>query len=317
MSTTANSTHWVVFAVLVVAMLAADLGVFRRAGAAKEMSLREALFRSVCWVGLAVLFNAWIYVARGEQSGLEFTAGYLLEEALSVDNLFVFVVIFSAFRVPPAHQHRVLFWGIIGAVLLRGVFIGVGTALVQRFHWVIIGFGVLLIYTAWKLFRGGGDEDEEFKPDDNPAFRLFRRFVPSVPDFHGSHFMVKKDGRSFATPLLAVLVLVETSDVLFAMDSIPAVFGVSKDPFIVYTSNIFAILGLRSFYFLLAGVVHKFAYLKIGLAVILAFVGGKMVAHHWVHISTGTSLGVIAFVLAATILISWLFPPRNSEATGE
>jgi tellurite resistance protein TerC len=310
MSTSGNPTLWAIFAALVVAMLAADLGVFRRT--AKEMSLREAFVRSVGWVTLAGLFNAGIYASVGPQQGLEFTAGYLLEEALSVDNLFVFVVIFSAFRVPPAYQHRVLFWGIIGAVILRGIFIGVGTALVQRFSWVMMVFGALLLYTAWKLFRG--EDDEASEPGQNPAFRLFKRFVPTVAEFQGSHFFVKQGTKWLATPLLAVLVLVETSDVLFALDSIPAVFGVTKDPFIVYTSNIFAILGLRSMYFLLAAVVHKFVYLKTGLAVILAFVGGKMVAHQWVHVPTGLSLAIIAVVLGATIAASMIWPPRDSEA---
>src|SRR5678816_3839180 len=240
-----NPTLWGIFAAIIVVMLALDLGLFgKRTG---EMSIREALIRSAIWISIAAVFNGFVYLWVGEQAGLEFTAAYLLEEALSVDNLFVFVLIFTAFRVAPAFQHRVLFWGIIGAVILRGIFIGVGVALVSRFHWVMIGFGLLLLYTAYKLFRGG-DEDEEFNPDKNVAFRYFRRVVRSVHDFNGAKFTVVRDGKLYATPLLAVLVLVETSDVLFALDSIPAVFGVTKDPFIVYTSNIFAILGLRSLY---------------------------------------------------------------------
>src|ERR1041384_6478069 len=301
---TGNPTLWAIFAATIVVMLALDLGMFRKR--AREMSIREALIRSVIWISVAAAFNGGVYLLVGEQAGLEFTAGYLLEEALSVDNLFVFVLIFTAFRVSAVHQHRVLFWGIIGAVVLRGVFIGVGTALVHRFHWVMIGFGLLLLYTAYKLFRGG-DEDEEFNPDKNPAFRAFRRVVRAVPDFHGARFTVVKDGKRFATPLLAVLVLVETSDVLFGMDSIPAVFGVSNNPFVVYTSNIFAILGLRSMYFLLAGVMHKFRFLKTGLAVILAFIGGKMVFEHWVEVSIGLSLGFIAVVLAVTIIASMMW----------
>ncbi len=310
MNTSGNTTLWAVFALVIVVMLAADLGMFRKAST--EISLREAFVRSVGWITVAALFNAGVYVTLGKQAGLEFTAAYLLEEALSVDNLFVFVVIFSAFRVPPAHQHRVLFWGIVGAVVLRGVFIGVGTALVQRFAWTMFLFGGILIWTAWKLLRGGDEEAED--PANNPAFRLFKRMVPSVTEFHGSSFTVREGGKLFATPLLAVLVLIETSDVLFALDSIPAVFGVSKDPFIVYTSNIFAILGLRSLYFLLAGVVHKFAYLKTGLAAILAFVGAKMIAHPWFHVPTGISLGVIAFLLTITIVVSWLWPPEEEPA---
>lgn len=306
MRTSGNPTLWAIFAALVVTMLAVDLGVFRRA--AKEMSLREALIRSIGWILIGALFNAGVYTAVGTQQGLEFTAGYLLEEALSVDNLFVFVVIFSAFRVPPAYQHRVLFWGIMGAVVLRGIFIGVGVALIHRFSWVMLVFGGILLWTAWKLFRGGDEADAT--PSENPAFRVFKRLVPSVSEFRGSHFAVREGGKWLATPLLAVLVLVETSDVLFALDSIPAVFGVTRDPFIVYTSNIFAILGLRSLYFLLAGVIHKFVYLKTGLALILAFVGGKMFIHRWVHVPIVLSLGIIAFVLVATIVSSLLWPPR-------
>jgi tellurite resistance protein TerC len=309
MRTSGNPTMWAIFVALVVVMLAFDLGIFARAKHA--VTVKEALVRSAFWVALAAAFNGGVYALVGEQQGLEFTAGYLLEEALSVDNLFVFVVIFTAFRVSPLHQVRVLFWGIVGAVLLRGLFIGVGTVLVQRFSWVMILFGLLLLYTAFKLFKG--DDDEGADPEKNIAYRLFRKYVPSTPDVRGPHFFVKENGKWLATPLLAVLVLVETSDVLFALDSIPAVFGVTKDPFIVYTSNIFAILGLRSMYFLLAAIVQKFVYLKTGLAIILAFIGGKMVAQQWVHISTGISLGIIAGVLAATIGASLLWPPRPKE----
>jgi tellurite resistance protein TerC len=310
MHTSGTATMWAIFAAGVLVMLAIDLGVVGKSD--KAVSVREALVRSAIWVAVAAAFNVGVYLICGEQAGLEFTAGYLLEEALSVDNLFVFDVIFSAFRVPSSYQHRVLFWGIVGAVLLRGLFIGVGTALVQRFWWVMTAFGVLLLYTAWKLFRG---DDGEADPQDNVAYRIFRRFVPSVPEDRGPHFIVRENGKWLATPLFAVLVLVETSDVLFALDSIPAVFGVTKDPFIVYTSNIFAILGLRSMYFLLAAVVQRFVYLKTGLAIILAFVGGKMVAQKWVHISTGISLAIIAGVLAITIGWSMIWPPKPKEAT--
>jgi tellurite resistance protein TerC len=311
MLTSGNPTLWAIFAAVVLVMLAVDLGLFRKAP--EQITVREALLRSVVWIALAAGFNAGIYWLVGEQAGLEFTAGYLLEEALSVDNLFVFVVIFKSFRVSPIFQHRVLFWGITGAVLLRGLFIGIGTALVQHFSWVMVLFGLLLLYTAYKLLRGG-EETEETALEKNLLFRFFRRYVPSVPDFRGKHFFVHENGRWLATPLLAVLVLVETSDVLFALDSIPAVFGVTKDPFIVYTSNIFAILGLRSMYFLLAAVVQRFVYLKIGLAAILAFVGGKMVAQRWLHVPTGISLAIIAGALAITVGASLLFPPRGKAA---
>ena len=306
MRTSGNATMWAIFAAAVVVMLAIDLGVLGKSN--KPVTVPQALVRSAVWVALAAAFNVGVYALCGEQAGLEFTAGYLLEEALSVDNLFVFVVIFSAFRVPEKYQHRVLFWGIVGAVLLRGLFIGIGTVLVQRFWWVMIVFGALLLYTAWKLFRGA--DEGEAEPDKNVAFKLFRRYVPSVGDTRGPHFIVKENGKWLATPLLAVLVLVETSDVLFALDSIPAVFGVTKDPFVVYTSNIFAILGLRSMYFLLSAVVQRFVYLKTGLAIILAFVGAKMVVQRWLHVSIGVSLAIIAGVLGVTIAWSLLWPPK-------
>jgi tellurite resistance protein TerC len=298
---------------MVVVLLALDLGLFRRT--AGEMSLKESLVRSASWIALAAVFNGGVYGMLGAKKGLEFTASYLLEQALSVDNLFVFVLIFSAFKVKPAYQHRVLFWGIVGAVLLRGVFIGLGTALIQRFAWVTYIFGSILIWTAWKLFRGG-DDDSEFDADKNVAFRTFNKVVPSVSGFRGSHFVVKEGGKWLATPLLAVLVLVETSDVLFALDSIPAVFGVTSDPFIVYTSNIFAILGLRSMYFLLARVVQHFVYLKTGLAIILSFVGVKMMLHEVYAIPVGASLGIIAIVLAATVAASMIWPKREETAGG-
>jgi tellurite resistance protein TerC len=304
-----HATLWIGFAAIIIVLLALDLGLFRK-GSSNEMSLKEALVRSALWISLAAVFNGGVYRILGTKRGLEFTASYLLEQALSVDNLFVFVLIFSAFKVKQAHQHRVLFWGIVGAVVLRGIFIGLGAALIQKFAWVTYIFGAILVWTAWKLVRGGADDDE-FDPDKNVAFRTFKKLVPSVPEFRGTHFMVKEDGKLRATPLLAVLVLVETSDVLFALDSIPAVFGVTADPFIVYTSNIFAILGLRSLYFLLAKVVQHFVYLKTGLAIILSFVGIKMLIHELYNVPTPLSLGVIAFVLAATIAASMIWPKKE------
>ena len=318
MNVSGTPALWIGFAAIIVVLLALDLGLFKRSES-NEMSLREALVRSVCWIALAAAFNAGVYHMLGAKKGLEFTASYLLEQALSVDNLFVFVLIFSAFKVKQAYQHRVLFWGIVGAVLLRGIFIGLGTALIQRFAWVTYIFGAILIWTAWKLVRGG-DDDDEFDPDGNVAFRWFKRIVPSVPDFRGTHFTVREGGKLLATPLMAVLVLVETSDVLFALDSIPAVFGVTSDPFIVYTSNIFAILGLRSMYFLLAKVVQHFVYLKTGLAIILSFVGLKMMIHELYQVPIVASLGIIFFVLAATVLASMIWPKKEKEdeaKTGE
>jgi tellurite resistance protein TerC len=290
---------WVGFTTFVVAMLALDLGVFHRK--AHEVEFKEALTWSVVWVGLALIFNAAVWHWFGPTKGLEFTTGYLIEKALSVDNIFVFLVIFSYFAVPKEHQHRVLFWGILGALVMRAVFIFAGAALLEAFHWVIYVFGGILIVTGVKMLV---QRNAEIKPQNNPVFKLFQRFVPSVPEYHGSKFWVKKGTTWFATPLLAVLVAVEATDLVFAVDSIPAVFAVTKDPFIVYTSNIFAILGLRAMYFLLAGVMDRFRYLKVGLASVLVFVGFKMCIVEVYKIPVGVSLGVVAGILALSIVAS-------------
>ena len=290
---------WVGFTTFVVAMLALDLGVFHRK--AHEVEFKEALTWSVVWVGLALIFNVAVWNWFGPTKGLEFTTGYLIEKALSVDNIFVFLVIFSYFAVPKEHQHRVLFWGILGALVMRAVFIFAGAALLEAFHWVIYLFGGILIVTGVKMLV---QRNAEIKPQNNPAFKLFQRFVPSVPEYHGAKFWVKKGTTWFATPLLAVLVAVEATDLVFAVDSIPAVFAVTKDPFIVYTSNIFAILGLRAMYFLLAGVMDRFRYLKVGLASVLVFVGFKMCIVEVYKIPVGVSLGVVAGILALSIVAS-------------
>lgn len=290
---------WAGFTAFVVAMLALDLGVFHRK--AHEVKFKEALAWSVVWVGLALVFNLGVWTWFGPAKGLEFMTGYLIEKALSVDNIFVFLVIFSYFAVPKEHQHRVLFWGILGALVMRAVFIVAGAALLEAFHWVIYLFGGILILTGVKMLL---QRDAEIHPDRNPIFKLFRRFVPSVPEYHGSKFTVVKDGRRFATPLLAVLVAVEATDLVFAVDSIPAVFAVTRDPFIVYTSNIFAILGLRAMYFLLAGVMDRFRYLKVGLATVLVFVGVKMTIVDVYKIPVGVSLGVVAGILAVAVVAS-------------
>src|SRR5512139_1356165 len=271
METIGSVWLWGGFTAFVLAMLALDLGVFHRK--AHEVRFREALTWSVVWVTLALAFNALIWAWFGPTTGLEFLTGYLIEKALSVDNIFVFLVIFSYFAVPKQHQHRVLFWGILGALVMRAAFIFAGAALLEAFHWVIYIFGGILIVTGVKMLV---QRNAEIEPQNNPVFKLFRRFVPSVPEYHGSKFLVRKGASWFATPLLAVLVAVEATDLVFAVDSIPAVFAVTKDPFIVYTSNIFAILGLRAMYFLLAGVMDRFRYLKPGLATVLVFVGVKM-----------------------------------------
>ena len=295
---------WAGFSALILVMLALDLGVFHRK--AHAVRPREALAWSVVWIGLSLLFNLGLYVWFGRQAGLEFLAGYLIEKSLSVDNIFVFLVIFTYFSVPAEYQHRILFWGILGAVVTRGLFIWAGTVLLQTFHWVEIVFGAFLIYTGIKMLKAG---DTEVHPERNPALRLFQRFVPTVTQYSGARFLIRRDGRFYATPLLLVLVVVEATDLVFAVDSIPAIFAVTLDPFIVYTSNIFAILGLRAMYFLLAGAMNKFHYLKVGLGSVLAFVGVKMLIGDYYKIPIGISLAVIGALLGFSILASLLHKP--------
>jgi tellurite resistance protein TerC len=312
---------WGLFLLFVFALLALDLGVFHR----KEhrIGIREAILWSLVWTALALAFNVWIYLRFGRQPGLEFLTGYVIERSLSFDNIFVFVLIFSYFRVPAELQHRVLFWGILGALVSRGLFIGLGTALIQRFTWIILIFGGFLVYTGFKVLRG---EEAEVHPEDNPVVKLFRRLMPVLPSYRGKSFLVEEGGRRMATLLLLVLVVVEATDVVFAVDSIPAVFGVTTDPFIVFTSNIFAILGLRALYFLLAGLMHQFRYLNLGLGVVLMFVGAKMLGenwrlvpgwlglevsarHHWFEeIPTSWSLGIVLGVLVLAGIASLLRP---------
>ena len=300
-TTIATPWMWAAFTALVLGMLALDLGVFHRN--AHVVGTREAAVWSVVWVTLALAFNGWIAATFGAQRGLEFLTGYLIEKALAVDNIFVFLVVFASFRVPAAYQHRVLFWGIVGALLLRAAFIFAGAALLTRFHWIIYVFGAFLLLTGLKLLW---QRDVEPHPERNPLFRLFTRLVPSVPDYHGSRFTVRRGGRTFVTPLLLVLVLIEVTDLVFAIDSIPAIFAVTSDPFIVYTSNIFAILGLRAMFFLLAGAMNRFAYLKVGLAFVLMFVGTKMVLIDLYKLPIGISLAVIAGILGAAVVFSLL-----------
>jgi tellurite resistance protein TerC len=299
---------WAGFTAAVVALLTLDLLVFHRR--AHEVRGREALAWSVGWVSLAMLFNLGVYKFFGARRGLEFFTGYLIELALSVDNLFVFILIFSTFGVPARYQHRVLFWGILGAQVMRAVFILLGAAILQRFHWVVFVFGGFLVYTGGKILLSRGTE---VHPERNPVLRLFGKIIPTLPDFHGPRFTVKLDGRRYATALLPVLLVVEVTDVVFAVDSIPAIFAVTRDPFIVYTSNIFAILGLRSFYFLLASVVEKFRYLKAGLGVVLLFVGVKMLISEWWEIPIEVSLAVVVFVLGASVAASLIRAPEGGE----
>jgi len=294
---------WIGFTLFVLALLALDLGVFHRR--AHEVRFREALAWNVVWIVLALLFNGWIYWQFGANRGLEFLTGYLIERALAVDNIFIFLIVFSTFAVPAVYQYRVLFWGILGALVLRAVFILLGAALLAAFHWVMYVFGGFLVLTGIKLLLAANGE---VHPERNVLFRLFKRLVPSVSDYHGARFTIVKAGRRCATPLLLVLICIETADLVFALDSIPAIFAVTRDPFIVYTSNILAILGLRAMFFLVAGMIRRVAYLNIGLAAVLSFVGVKMLLTDIYEISTLTSLGVIAVVLALAAVVSWLRP---------
>jgi tellurite resistance protein TerC len=295
---------WIGFTAFVLAMLVLDLSVFHRR--AHDVRMREALIWTGVWIGMALLFNLGVYRWFGAKTGLEFLTGYLIEKALSVDNIFVFLVIFSYFRVPGALQHRVLFWGILGALVTRAIFIWLGAALLHRFHWVVYLFGAFLVFTGIKLLLQG---ESEVHPERNPVLRLFARLVPSVSDYRGARFSVVEAGRRYATPLLTVLVVVETTDLVFAVDSIPAIFAVTRDPFIVYTSNIFAILGLRALFFVLAGTMEKFHYLQVGLGLVLAFVGVKMLLADVYKVPIGISLGVIAALLAGSVVASLLLPP--------
>jgi len=293
-------------------MLALDLGVFHRRS--HEVTIKEAMVWSCVWIGLALLFNLGVYYWRGTEPAFEFLAGYLIEKSLSVDNIFVFLLIFSYFRLPPRHQYRVLFWGILGALVLRAVLIVLGISLIQRFHWVIYIFGAFLILTGGKMAL---EKDKEIHPERNPLLRLFRRFVPVTDDYRGGKFFVKQGGRYFATPLLVVLLVVETTDVIFAVDSIPAILAITLDPFIVYTSNVFAILGLRALYFAVAGVMKLFHHLRYGLSAILVFVGAKMLVADFYKIPVSVSLRVIAGILVVSVIASMAFPRKEGASTDQ
>jgi tellurite resistance protein TerC len=290
---------WILFNVFVLFMLALDLGVFHRK--AHEVSVREALSWTFLWVLLAMTFNLIIYFWQGRQQALEFFTGYLVEKALSVDNIFVFIMIFSYFQVPSKYQHKVLFWGILGALIMRVIFIFTGIALIEKFHFTIYFFGALLIYTGYKMFN---HKNAKLEPDKNPLIRFFRKFIPVTPDMHEGNFFINLNGKRFATPLFLVLILIETTDLIFAVDSIPAILAITQDQFIVYTSNVFAILGLRSLYFALAGIVHRFWLLSYGLAVVLIFVGLKMLVIDFYKIPIEWSLLFIALIITLSIILS-------------
>ncbi|MCC6936146.1 MAG: TerC family protein [Thermomicrobiales bacterium] len=299
---------WIGFTVFVLVLLTLDLGIFHRRPHA--ISVREAALWTAGWATLAAIFNVGVFYWAGSERGLEFTAGYLVELALSVDNMFVFALIFGWFAVPRAYQHRVLFWGILGALVMRLAFILVGSALLSTFHWIIYIFGVFLIFTGYKILREKGTHID---PEKNIALRLFRRVMPITNEYHGQRFTIIEAGKRVATPLLAVLVLIEATDLVFALDSVPAIFAITDDPFIVYTSNVFAILGLRSLYFLLAGIMDSFRYLKVGLGAVLIFVGAKMTLADVYHMPIALSLGIIVALIGGSIILSLLRPETEEE----
>jgi tellurite resistance protein TerC len=315
---------WVGFIALIGLLLALDLGVFNRK--AHVVSMQEAFRWTTVWVSVSLLFSIFIYFAyendwlhytssesySGQKAVIAYLTGYLVEQSLSIDNVFVIAVIFAYFRIPAANQHRVLFWGILGAIVFRGVMIGIGSVLIQTYGWITYVFGAILLYAAYKMFSSG--EHDAVEIEQNATVRLIKRFIPVTRSFYGDHFFIKRMGIRAATPLFVALMVVETTDVMFAFDSIPAIFAITSDPFIVFTSNIFAIMGLRSLYFVLASVLDKFQYLRYSLVFILAFVGLKMIALHWIHLPEWLSLVVILTALAAGILPSvWADSRKTRE----
>jgi tellurite resistance protein TerC len=309
---------WIGFNLFVLALLALDLGVFHRKS--HVVSPKEAITWSLVWISLSLFFNAGIYFFwdrlvpnssySNSEAALAFLTGYLIEKSLSVDNIFVFILIFSYFRVPAAYQHRVLFWGILGALLMRGILIAVGAALLNEFHWLIYVFGAFLIFTGIRMAL---QQNEELQPEHNPVFKLFRRVMPITESFEGDKFFIRRGGTLMATPLFLTLLIVESTDLVFAVDSIPAIFAVTQDPFLVYTSNVFAILGLRALYFLLANIIEKFQYLKLGLSFVLAFIGTKMLISDIYPIPVWVSLIVVASILTISVLVS-LWKARTSTS---
>lgn len=307
-----SATVWIGFLVFVFVMLALDLGVFHRKS--HDVGIREALIWSLVWISLALIFNYGVYHFFGKEKGLEFLTGYLIEKALSVDNLFVFIMLFSMFQVEPKYQHKVLFWGILGALIMRAIFIFAGVALINRFHWIIYIFGAFLIYTGIKMLF---HKEEGIDPEKNPLVRLFKKFFPVTNEMHGGKFFVKINHKTYATPLFVVLIIIEFTDLIFATDSIPAILAISHDPFIIFSSNVFAILGLRALYFALAGITKYFSYLKYGLAAILVFVGVKMSIAGFFHFPIVLSLLIILGILIISIVVSLMFPPTDKEAASD
>lgn len=298
---------WILFGAVVVVMFFLDLVVFNRSE--RLISIKEAMGWTFVWIAVALLFNVYIYYERGFEDALAFLTAYLVEKSLSVDNLFVFLLIFKYFQTPPQSMRKVLFWGVLSALVLRAVFIGLGIVLISQFHWILYLFGFFLIFTGIKLWF---EKDKEIHPEKNPLLRLFRRFFPVTENYVGNRFMVMRDGRYLATPLMIVLIAIETTDIIFAVDSIPAVLAITFDPFLVFTSNIFAILGLRSLYFVLSHMMDLFHYLHYGLSIILVFIGGKMLLTDIVHIPITWALGVVFAVLAISVCLS-ILRTRNSN----
>jgi tellurite resistance protein TerC len=300
--------HWLLFNVFVIAAITLDLGVFHRRP--HKIAVKEAGLWTLIWVSLTAVFGVTVFYYAGRQPALEFFTGYLIEKALSVDNLFLFLVIFRAFRVEEGIQHRVLEWGILGALLMRGIMIAAGAALIERFSWVLYVFGAFLVYAGLHMLFA---KKEKAHPEQSFVTRFASRHLRVTPDYRGSHFFVRDGGKLFATPVLLVLLVVEITDITLAVDSIPAIFGITRDPFIVYSSNVFAILGLRAMYFLLAGMLSRFRYLTVGLSFVLVFIGGKMIAEPWVHIPVQIALAVVAGTLLVALVISLLSAPKPEK----
>lgn len=297
---------WIIFNAFVLLMLAIDLGVFHRQ--AKKVSFKEAITWSLIWVTLALIFNVWIYYSMGEKPAVEFLTGYLIEKSLSVDNIFVFILLFTFFKVPEEYQHRVLFWGVIGALIMRAIFIALGAVLIAKFHWIIYLFGAFLVFTGYKMFK---KSVADMHPEENPLVRWFINKGKVTNEYHGKKFFVISNGKRLATPLFLCLLSIEFTDLIFAVDSIPAIFAITNDTFIIYTSNVFAILGLRSLYFALEGVITKFPYLRYGLAVILIFIGCKMLLVDVYKISIVVSLCFITTILILSIIWKKIFPENS------
>lgn len=303
---------WIGFSIFLVGILALDLGIFHRK--AKVIEPKEALIWSGIWFSISMVFDAIVFVWHGSQAGTEFLTGYMIEWSLSIDNVFVFVLIFSFFKVPAQYQYRVLFWGVVSALIMRGVLIGAGAALLANFHWIIFIFGGFLIFSGIRI---AFHDDENANPNRNPMVRVFKKFVATSEEYDGQKFFTRKNGKRLATPLLTVLIAIEATDLAFAVDSIPAIFAITDEPFIVFTANALAVLGLRSLYFALAGIIHKFIYLKFGLALILVFVGVKMLVSDVYHMPAVLSLGIVLGILVGTVVVSLMSPQAATSSESD